>query len=207
MGRAVFPLLFDLRPNYGGGNEENGNLLQKVPCTQCHTLSPALQLATADPGIQPRLLDTPRQVWVSLTWTHCSFLLGSGHTTFYFCVLQESVSPVLCKFWRLYSGVDGDHLQEGLCSTQVCCTQSPCPCGRPLLTCTSPEDKHSKAGLVQSLWGLQVCTVFTQDGWKLTNEAFVSKSEKKKNEVKQNKAENPPCLHHIGCDTLLTGAF
>jgi len=114
MGRAVFPLLFDLRPNYGGGNEENGNLLQKVPCMQCHTLSPALQLATADPGIRPRLLDTHRQVWVSLTWTHCSFLLGSGHTTFYFCVLQESVSPVLCKFWRLYSGVDGDHLQEGL---------------------------------------------------------------------------------------------
>ena len=25
--------LFDLRPNYGGGNEDNGNLLQKVPCT------------------------------------------------------------------------------------------------------------------------------------------------------------------------------
>ena len=24
--------------------------------------------------------------------------------------------------------------------TQVCCTQSPCPCGRPLLTCTSAGD-------------------------------------------------------------------
>jgi len=30
---CVFTLLFDLRPNYGGGNEDNGNLLQKVPCT------------------------------------------------------------------------------------------------------------------------------------------------------------------------------
>ena len=32
-------LLFDLGPNYGGGNEDNVNLLQKVPfmhcCTQC----------------------------------------------------------------------------------------------------------------------------------------------------------------------------
>ena len=28
-------LLFDLRPNYGGGNEDNGDLLQKVLCTQC----------------------------------------------------------------------------------------------------------------------------------------------------------------------------
>ena len=25
-------LLFDLRPNYGGGNEDNGGFLQKVPC-------------------------------------------------------------------------------------------------------------------------------------------------------------------------------
>ena len=25
-------LLFDLRPNYGGGTEDNGDFLQKVPC-------------------------------------------------------------------------------------------------------------------------------------------------------------------------------
>ena len=32
-GQGYVPsLLFDLRPNYGGGNEDNGNLLQKVPC-------------------------------------------------------------------------------------------------------------------------------------------------------------------------------
>ena len=30
-------LLSDLRPNYGGGNEDNGDLLQKVPCTSCCT--------------------------------------------------------------------------------------------------------------------------------------------------------------------------
>ena len=29
------PLLFDLRPNYGGGNEDNGDLLQKVLCRHC----------------------------------------------------------------------------------------------------------------------------------------------------------------------------
>ena len=57
-------------------------------------------------------------------------------TTFCLC-LQESVSPVLCKFWWLYGGVNGDLLQKGLCHTQVCCTQSPCPCGRLLLTRTS----------------------------------------------------------------------
>ena len=39
-GQSCVPsLLFDLRQNYGGGNEDNGNLLQMVPCmhrcTQC----------------------------------------------------------------------------------------------------------------------------------------------------------------------------
>ena len=28
------------RPNYGGGNEDNGDLLQKVPCTHCCTQCP-----------------------------------------------------------------------------------------------------------------------------------------------------------------------
>ena len=42
--------------------------------------------------------------------------------------------PVLCKFWLLYDGVNGDLLQEDLCHSH---TQSPGHCGRPLLTCTS----------------------------------------------------------------------
>ena len=33
-------LLFDQRPNYGGGNEENGDLLQKVPWMHCHSQCP-----------------------------------------------------------------------------------------------------------------------------------------------------------------------
>ena len=37
-----------------------------------------LQQATTDPHLCPRLLDTHSQVWVSLLWGHCSFLLGPG---------------------------------------------------------------------------------------------------------------------------------
>ena len=37
---CVPSMLFDLRPNYGGGNEDNAHLLQKVPCTQCRTQCP-----------------------------------------------------------------------------------------------------------------------------------------------------------------------
>ena len=35
---CVPSLLFDLRPNYGGGNEDNGDLVQKVTCMHCYTL-------------------------------------------------------------------------------------------------------------------------------------------------------------------------
>ena len=69
---------------------------------------------------------------------------GSWCTQGSVCALQESVSPVLCKFWWLYGGVNGDLLQEGLCHTQVCCTQNPCPCGSPLLTCTSTGDTQTQ---------------------------------------------------------------
>ena len=38
--------LFDLRPNYGGGNEDNGDLLQKIPytrpCGSHHRAAPPL---------------------------------------------------------------------------------------------------------------------------------------------------------------------
>ena len=37
---CVSSLLFDLRPNYGGSSEDNGDLLQKVPCTHSHTQFP-----------------------------------------------------------------------------------------------------------------------------------------------------------------------
>ena len=40
-GQGCVPsLLFDLRPNYGGGNEDNDDLLQKVPCMHCYVQRP-----------------------------------------------------------------------------------------------------------------------------------------------------------------------
>ena len=84
-----------------------------------------------DPHLRQRLLDTHGQVWVSLLWGHCSFLLGPGGHKVLF-VPSESLFPSdLCKFWRFYGGVNGDIFQEGLCHTQVYSSQSPCPCGSP----------------------------------------------------------------------------
>ena len=59
---------------------------------------------------------------------------------------------------QLYGGADGNLLQKDYatcCTSQVCCSQSPCPCGRPLLTLPLQEThKHSKADLAQSLMGV-----------------------------------------------------
>ena len=72
-------MLFDLRPNYGGGNQDNGNILQNVPMQALlHSVPPTLQQATSNPRLHQRLLNTHRQVWVNLLWGHCSFLLGHG---------------------------------------------------------------------------------------------------------------------------------
>ena len=95
------------------------------------------------------LLETLGHSWASLGQSLVRLVLLSPEfwcAQSFVCALQESVSPVLCKFWQLYDGINGDLLQEGLFYTQVCCTQSPCLCGRPLLT-------HSSAGDTQTLKG------------------------------------------------------
>ena len=68
------------------------------------------------------LLETPGHSWASLGQSLVGSLPlapGSSCTQGILCALQESVSPVLCKFWQLHGGVNGDLLQEGLCHTQV----------------------------------------------------------------------------------------
>ena len=108
-----------------------------------HSVPPTLPQATPDPPLCRRLLDTHRQDWISLLWGHCSFLLGPGAHKVLF-VPSESLFPQSCKFWKLYGGVNGNLLQEGLCYTQVCCTQSPYPCSSPLLTCASTGDTQTQ---------------------------------------------------------------
>ena len=105
-------------------------------CAQCP--DPAATITHASAG----------DSWASLGQSLAGSLLlspGSWCTQGSVCALQESVSPVLCKFWWLCRGVNGDLLlQEGLCHTQVYCTQSPCPCSSPLLTCISTGDTQTQ---------------------------------------------------------------
>ena len=115
------------------------------------SVAPTLHQATTDPhptGDSWTLMGMSGSVSRGVTAPSPGSWCAEGSV----CALQESVSLVLCKFWWLYGGVNGDLLQEGLCHTQVCCPQSPCPCGRPLLTRTSTGD-------VQTLFCLSLCGV------------------------------------------------
>ena len=68
-------------------------------------------------------------------------------------------SAVCGSAWWLYGGAmvtssKRTHASCRVICSQVCCSQSPCLCGRPLLTRTSQETlKHSKV-VWPSLWGL-----------------------------------------------------
>ena len=85
-------------------------LLQSMPLS--------LQQATTHSRLYQRLPDTHRRVScgviVPFSWVLVhKFLLCPPRVNF----------PVLCKFWQLYGGVNGDLLQEDLCWT----LQAPVP--------------------------------------------------------------------------------
>ena len=135
---CVPSLLFDLRPNYGGDNEDNGDFLQKVPVSAPNPV-PGHRRPTPP-------LETAGYSQASLGQSLVgSLLLSPGSWCTRFCLGPPRVCfPVLCKFWWLYGRVNGNLLQEGLCHIQVCCTRRPCPCGSPLLTCTFTGDAHTQ---------------------------------------------------------------
>ena len=149
MGGAVFPPLLFTWSKLCGVNEDNGDLLQKVPCMHCCT-------QCSQPSSRPPLI----HVFAADFWT----LLGKsgsvfcGVTTPFSWVLAHTISvcalQVLVSQSSVSSGgsmeVNGDLLLEDLCHTQVCCTQSPCPCGSPLLT-------HTSTGDTQTRFCLSVC--------------------------------------------------
>ena len=108
------------------------------------SLPPTLQQATTNPHLRRRFPDTHRRVSCG------SLFLSPGFwCTRFCCACQKSISQVVCKFWQLCGGVNGDFLQEDLCHTH---TQSPCPCGRPLPT-------HTSTGDAQTQFCLSLCEV------------------------------------------------
>ena len=113
------------------------SLKRSRACTATvHAPNPAAGHHCCRPRLCQRLQDTHRQVSCGVTvpfsWVLVHKVLLCPPRVYF---------PVLCKFWQVYSGVDGDLLQEDLCHTH---TQSSCPCGRPLQTCASTGDAQTQ---------------------------------------------------------------
>ena len=91
---CVLSLLFDLRPKMVEVMKIMVTSFKRYHAGTTTLSAPNLQQATANPHVCWRLLDTPRQVWVSLLWGHCSFLLSPGaHKVFF--VPSKSLFPSL----------------------------------------------------------------------------------------------------------------
>ena len=113
-GQGCVPsLLFDLWPNYGGGNEGNGDLLQNVPCTHCYIQCPQScsrpPLTHTPTGDSWTLMGKSGSVSCGVTAPFSWVLV---HTRFC-CCWQRVCFPVLCKFWHFYGGSSG--MLRGCC--------------------------------------------------------------------------------------------
>ena len=82
---SVPSLLFDLRPNYGGVNEDNVDL-QKFPCTHCCTQCPrSCSKALLDLCLHWRILDTHRKSGSVSCGVTAPFPWVLVHTSFCLC--------------------------------------------------------------------------------------------------------------------------
>ena len=171
-GQGCVPsLLFDLRPNYVGGNEDNGDLLQKVPCRHCCTQCP-----------RPCSRPLPTHTSVGDFWTLLckSGSISCGVTAPFswvlvstrFCLCPPRISfpsPVQVRMSLWW--VNGNLLQEVLCRTQVYCTQCPCLDSSPLLTYTSSGDTQTQFCLslcgVSGSWCTQGMSESSEHLWQV----------------------------------------
>ena len=159
-GRGCVPsLLFDLRLNHGGGNEDNGDCLPKVPCMHCPTRYP-----------QPRSSPLPTHTSTGDSWTPTG---KSGSVSY----------GVTASFSRVLVGT-----RFCLCPPRVCFPQTCVSSGGSMVGLMATSSKrayaiprstaarapvpvavhadpylhrrHSNTALSQSLWRLQalVCT-------------------------------------------------
>ena len=139
---CVPSLLFDLRPNYGGGNEDNG----AQPCSR-------LALTHASTGDSWTLIGKSGSVFC---WGHCSFPLGPG---------AHKILFVSSKSLFLQSCVSSGGFMVGLMATSSKRVYAIPRSTEP--RAPAPADpylrrKHSNIALSLSLWGLWVlvCTRF-----------------------------------------------
>ena len=130
-----------------------------------HTLlwsvPPALQQATADPRPHWRLMDTHGQVWVSLLWGHCSFLLGPGAHKVLFVPSKGLFPQSYVSFGGSMVGLMVTSSKKAYAIPRSAAPRAPASMAGHSWPIPPQETlKHSKTGLAQSLWDLLVDTSF-----------------------------------------------
>ena len=150
MKLCSLPVIY-LGPNYDGGNEDTGTSFKRShACTLTVTARnptaghPPTHASTGDSWTLPGKFG-------SVSYGVTAPFPGSWCTQGYVCP-PRVYFPVLCEFWQLCGGVNGDLLHEGFRHTQVCCSQSPCSCAH------IPAGAYLNRGcsntvLSQCLWG------------------------------------------------------
>ena len=152
-----------MRPNCDGGNEDDGDLLQKVPCRHCYpnTSNPAAGHCQPTP-----LPETPGHSWASLSQSLVGSLFlspGSWCGQGSVCALPESASPVLCKFLQLYGGIMVTISKRAYAIPRSTAPRAPAPAAGHRRPTPPPETpRHSWACLGQFLVG---SLLFSPGSW------------------------------------------
>ena len=125
-----------------------------------HSVPPALQQATTDPRLCPRLPDTHGQVQGSLLGGSLLLSSGSWHISFY-CALRESISQSCVSSGGSVVGLMATSSKRAYATPRSAAPRAPAPeAGHCWPVPLQETLKPSKAGLAQCLWGLLVCTRF-----------------------------------------------
>ena len=121
--------------NYGGGNEEMVTSLKRPHACTATDCAPDPAAGHHWPTPRWRLPNIQRQVSCGVT-VPSSLVLALRVC----CALQECISQSYVSSCSSMVGLMAI-LQEDLCHTH---TQGPCPCSRPLPTCTSTGDAQTQ---------------------------------------------------------------
>ena len=148
-GRGCVPSwLFDLRPNYGGSNEDNGDLFQNSHASNATLSAPNPASGHCRPTVP---LETPGHSWASLGQSLVGSLLlspGSCCTQGSVCALHESISESCVSSGSSMVGLVVTSSKRAYATPRSTVPGAPAP----VLTCTSTGD--TKAQLCLSPCGV-----------------------------------------------------
>ena len=162
MGRAVFPLCC---LTWDQTMVEVMKMMvtsfkRSHACTDALS-APTLQQATADPCLRWRLLNTHGEIWVSLLWGHCSFLLGHGAHKVLF-VLSKSLFPESCESpGGSMVGLMATPSKRAYATPRSVAPRAPAPAAVPCWLVPPQETlKHSSGSVSVGSLGLDMHGVF-----------------------------------------------